>query len=223
MTDMFEEHAQAFAELSAAVTAIIGSQVKKTQGPQKSKAVQECQAKLSEINEVVDQMEFEAREQSSKDVKAKLLRRVDAYRAEVSNLEKELRKAAVAFTEANREELIDVQNMDLDDLTGSDQRQLLLRNTERLHQTGRRIEEAERQTLEIQEIGIGVMENLANQRDTIVRAKETLRETDSNLRKSMRVANSMARRIWQNKLIMYGIMVFAVLAIAAIIYLKFGR
>lgn len=224
MADLFEEHAQEFAELSIVATHIISTKVKGTQGTQKSKAVKEAQAKISEMKEAVDQMEMLAREQTSKEAKTLFLRRVTGFQSELSELEKTLRKTAAAFTEADRAELfIDETNMDMDDLTGSDQRQLLARNTARLQQTGRRIEEAERQTLEIQDIGIGVLDDLSTQRATLGRARASVLETDSNLRKSMRVANSMGRRVWQNKLLMYGIMAFLVAAVALVIYLKWGR
>ena len=66
------------------------------------------------------------------------------------------------------------------------------------------------------------MNNLQSQRETIQHAKASLDETETNLKKSMRVANAMARRIVQHKIIMYSILAVFVLLLGLIIYWKTG-
>jgi t-SNARE complex subunit (syntaxin) len=67
------------------------------------------------------------------------------------------------------------------------------------------------------------MDNLSAQRETIGHAKQSLEETQSNLKKSMRVANNMARRIVQNRILFYAIIVCLALFILLVVYLKFFR
>ncbi|KNC83836.1 hypothetical protein, variant [Sphaeroforma arctica JP610] len=165
-------------------------------------------------------MELEAREYSQPQ-RGQLLQRVETYRQDAQVIKKELRKAAVAYTEHLRDELVgDAGGYDNEDMTGSDSRQLLLRDTERIQQTSRNLQSAQRQALEIEQVGIGIMDNLNSQRETINHARTTLDETDSNLKRSMRVANAMARRIVQNKVLMYLIIGSILALIALIIYLK---
>ena len=59
-----------------------------------------------------------------------------------------------------------------------------------------------------------------HQRETINHARDTLHGADDNITKSRKVLSSMARRFFQNKMIMYGIILMLVTAIALIIYFK---
>lgn len=53
-----------------------------------------------------------------------------------------------------------------------DQRTRLLENTERLDRSSKRLEDGYKMTLETQQIGNEIMDDLARDRETIVRARE---------------------------------------------------
>jgi hypothetical protein len=71
-----------------------------------------------------------------------------------------------------------------------------------------------------QELGTGILQNLASQRETIVRSRDTLHGADSNITKARKLLSGMSRRLMQNKLIMFGVMGLLLAAIILIIYFK---
>eukprot|EP01134_Creolimax_fragrantissima_P003995 CFRG3995T1 len=220
MSDLLQTHEQEFAELSAQIRSKIENQVKLAPESQKRRAVQDVEADIEELSDIVEQMDLEARECQQPE-RGNLVKRVQQFRDKVGGVKKELRKASVAFSEHLREQLMgDSDNMEIDDMSGSDSRQLLMRNTGQIQQTSRNLVQAHRQALEIEQVGISIMDNLNTQRETINHARVSLDETDSNLKRSMRVANAMARRIVQNKVLMYLIIVSIVSLIVLIIYFK---
>lgn len=96
-----------------------------------------------------------------------------------------------------------------------DQRQRLLSGTERLGQSSRRLEDSHRLALETEGIGINILSTLKGQRETMVRARDTvsfvvvvvfvvwylltiyylqLAEADSHIDKASKTLKGMARR-----------------------------
>jgi vesicle transport through interaction with t-SNAREs 1 len=73
----------------------------------------------------------------------------------------------------------------------------------------------------IQELGVTILQDLSRQRDTIVHARDTLHGTDDNITKARKLLSNMSKRIFTNKIIMFGIAAFLIFAIIMIIYLKF--
>lgn len=60
------------------------------------------------------------------------------------------------------------------DASTMDQRQRLLSGTERLGQSSRRLEESHRLALETEGIGINILSTLKGQRETMLRARDTV-------------------------------------------------
>lgn len=81
-----------------------------------------------------------------------------------------------------------------------------------------RAQAGKQQLLETEELGTDIMRQLHTQRETIIHARDTLHGADDNITKSRKVLSSMARRFFQNKLIMYGIILMLLAAICLIMY-----
>ena len=73
---------------------------------------------------------------------------------------------------------------------------------------------------EAQTTGADILVNLDSQRQTILRSRETLQGADDNISKARKVLSSIARRAMQNKIILFGVIGFLVLAIVIIIWVK---
>jgi vesicle transport through interaction with t-SNAREs protein 1 len=89
------------------------------------------------------------------------------------------RQTAIVPKNSDREELLggfnngDDSQSDFDAST-MDQRQRLLSGTERLGQSSRRLEDSHRLALETEGIGINILSTLKGQRETMVRARDTV-------------------------------------------------
>lgn len=71
-----------------------------------------------------------------------------------------------------------------------------------------------------QDLGASILRDLHGQRQTILSTRETLHGADDNITKARKVLSNMSRVMLQNKIIMGGVIVFLLLAIALIIWAK---
>lgn len=75
-----------------------------------------------------------------------------------------------------------------------EQRQQLLRGTERLERSSGRLRESQRIALETEEIGANTLADLGRQRETIVHTRQTLGESEGYTDRSIKTLRGMARR-----------------------------
>ncbi|XP_072279376.1 vesicle transport through interaction with t-SNAREs homolog 1A isoform X2 [Pyxicephalus adspersus] len=128
----------------------------------------------------------------------------------------EQKRSRIAYSDEVRNELLG------DDGNSSEsQRAHLLDNTERLERSSRRLEAGYQIAVETEQIGQNILENLNQDREKIQRARERLRETDTNLGKSSRILTGMLRRIIQNRLLVVVLAIIIVFTIALAIYFTF--
>jgi vesicle transport through interaction with t-SNAREs protein 1 len=85
------------------------------------------------------------------------------------------------------------------------------------------LENGYRMVLESEETGKNILSDLFSQRETVERARDRLREANNNLGKSSRVVGAMARRLVQNKIILFGMCVIMFILVVLVIYLVVRR
>uniref|UniRef100_A0A2P2K1Z7 Vesicle transport v-SNARE 12-like isoform X2 n=1 Tax=Rhizophora mucronata TaxID=61149 RepID=A0A2P2K1Z7_RHIMU len=102
----------------------------------------------------------------------------------------------------------------------ADQRERLSMSVERLNQSGERINESRRTILETEELGISILEDLHQQRQTLLHAHNKLHGIDDAIDKSKKVLSSMSRMITRNKWIVGLLVAALVVAIIIIILYK---
>lgn len=86
-----------------------------------------------------------------------------------------------------------------------------------LQQTGDRIKESKKTLLDTEELSITILENLHDQRKTILHSKATLDYANENISHSRTILNRMTRRVVQNKVIIGFIIFLLICAIIVII------
>ncbi|KAK3169106.1 hypothetical protein Dsin_000098 [Dipteronia sinensis] len=105
-------------------------------------------------------------------------------------------------------------------MVSSDQRGRLLMTTERLNQSSDRIKESRRTMLETEELGVSILQDLHQQRQSLLHAHGTLHGVDDNISKSKKILTAMSRRMSRNKWIMGSVIIVLILAILLILYFK---
>jgi vesicle transport through interaction with t-SNAREs protein 1 len=96
----------------------------------------------------------------------------------------------------------------------------MLTATQKLENSSQNLTYAQSVLDEAQATGADILVNLDSQRQTILRSRETLQGADDNISKARKVLSSIARRAMQNKIILFGVIGFLVLAIVIIIWVK---
>ncbi|XP_069095479.1 vesicle transport through interaction with t-SNAREs homolog 1A isoform X1 [Pleurodeles waltl] len=186
MSSDFEGYEQDYSVLSAEITGRI-ARIPKLAADEKKQMVAQVEKQLEEAKELLEQMDLEVREIPAPS-RAMYGARMRSYKQELSKLEVDFKRSRIAYSDEVRNELLG------DDGNSSEsQRAHLLDNTERLERSSRRLEAGYQIAVETEQIGQDILENLNHDREKIQRARERLRETDTNLGKSSRILTGMLR------------------------------
>jgi vesicle transport through interaction with t-SNAREs protein 1 len=75
--------------------------------------------------------------------------------------------------------------------------------------------------LESEDIGTGVIQELSQQREVLIRTRDRLSDTDAELGRSRRILKSMSRVAMTNKLVLIVIILLEMCILSGLIYYKF--
>ncbi|XP_077311161.1 vesicle transport through interaction with t-SNAREs homolog 1A isoform X3 [Lithobates pipiens] len=217
MSADFQGYEQDYGVLTADITNRIGKIPKLAGGEseEKKQMVMNVEKQLEEAKELLEQMDLEVREIPAQS-RGMYSNRMRSYKQEMSKLEADFKRSRIAYSDEVRNELLG------DDGNSSEsQRAHLLDNTERLDRSSRRLEAGYQIAVETEQIGQNILENLNQDREKIQRARDRLRETDTNLGKSSRILTGMLRRIIQNRLLVFVLGIIIVITIILAIYFSF--
>uniref|UniRef100_A0A8R1DEU1 t-SNARE coiled-coil homology domain-containing protein n=1 Tax=Caenorhabditis japonica TaxID=281687 RepID=A0A8R1DEU1_CAEJA len=184
---------------TAEITSKIG-RVHTIEASQRATVIHDIRKDLAQVLDLLDQMELVVRELGANTTeRAKYELRVRSYQNDKKQLDTELEKAIKRVREeADRDELLAFD----DQLNGHRQEDQLIANTQRLERSTRKIQDAHRIAVETEQIGTEMLSNLANQRETIGRSRDRLRQSNADLGRANKSLNSMIRRAIQNRLLL---------------------
>merc|ERR1712176_1401981 len=218
MSAIFDGYEREYCELSTQLGRKI-SQLGSLGGDTKQQKVSDINNDLSEAEALIRRMDLEARSLPP-DKKSPLLSKLREYKADLSKLKSDAKKSSSTNADlSNRAELGLVG--DNWSASSAAQRERLLATTDRINRTGDNIRQSKQTLLETEELGVSILQDLHRQRETITHARDTLHGVDYNITKSRKILSVMARRIIQNKAIMFGIMLLLVGSIGLVVYFKF--
>ncbi|KAJ7534750.1 hypothetical protein O6H91_12G002300 [Diphasiastrum complanatum] len=219
MSEIFEGYERQYCELSANVARKCSS-VGGLDGEQKKQKLSELKASLDEGESLIRRMDLEARSLPPTQ-KATLLAKLREYKSDLNNLKREVKRASFAADGlASRDDLLEAGLGD--SATSTDHRGRLLVSTERLNKSGDRIKDSKRVLLETEELGVSILQDLHQQRQTLLHSTDTLHGVDDNISKSRRLLTSMTRRMMRNKWIMGSLIGVLLAAILLIAYVKWN-
>ncbi|MQM00853.1 hypothetical protein Taro_033585 [Colocasia esculenta] len=228
MSEVFEGYERQYCELSASLSRkcssaglLDGGNVKRLDEQKKGK-FSEIKSGLEDAENLIRKMDLEARSLQPS-VKAVLLAKLREYKSDLSNLKSEIKKITSANAgQLAREELLESGMADTL-LVSADQKGRLAMSTERLNQSSERIKESRKTMLETEELGVSILQDLHQQRQSLLHAHNTLHGVDDNISKSKKILTTMSRRMSKNKWIVGSVIAVLVLAIALILYFKLSR
>ncbi|GLJ42137.1 hypothetical protein SUGI_0872580 [Cryptomeria japonica] len=217
MSEVFDGYERQYCELSANLSKKSTS-ASLLNGEQKKQKLSEVKVGLDEAESLIRKMDLEARSLQPS-VKANLLAKLREYKSDLNNLKRDVKKASLADSQSARDELLESGMSDAL-MASADQRGRLLMSTERLNQSTDRIKESKRTILETEELGVSILQDLHQQRQTLLHTHDTLHGVDDYIGKSRKILTSMTRRMNRNKWILGGLISVLVVAIILIAYFK---
>ncbi|XP_065652326.1 vesicle transport through interaction with t-SNAREs homolog 1A isoform X2 [Hydra vulgaris] len=214
MSQLFSDYEKHFGIITADIVAKT-NKLPNVQGDEKRELVTSVDQKFDDAQELLEQMDLEVRTLSAEH-KQKCSIKLKNYKAELKNLEQNMKKAKFAFS---NQDLLRSELLRGDDGPHSeDQRSNLLDNSTRLERSNRRLEEGYKICLETEQIGHEIMDNLSRDRETMTRTRDRLRTTNTDLSKSSRILTAMMRRVIQNRILLVFVCLCLVSVIIVVIY-----
>lgn len=220
MSEVFEGYERQYCELSANLSRKCNSSALLLDGEDKMQKISEVKAGLDDADVLIRKMDLEARSLQPS-VKAVLLAKLREYKADLNKLKREVKKIS-SGNQVSREELLESGMAD-GQAVSMDQRQRVAMSTERLNQSSDRITESRRTMLETEDLGVSILQDLHQQRETLLHSHNKLHGVDDAIDKSKKILTAMSRRMSRNKLIIGSIIAALVLAIILILYFKLSH
>ncbi|KAH7424378.1 hypothetical protein KP509_11G005300 [Ceratopteris richardii] len=216
MSSVFDSYERQYCELSAELTGKC-TDIALLSGEKRKQSLSELKSGIDEAESLIRKMDLEARSLQPTE-KAILLSKLREYKSDLNTLRREQKKLSLD-TQVARDELLEGGLLD-PRKASSDQRDRLLLSTERLNNSGERIKESKRTLLETEELGVSILQDLHQQRQTLLHTQDTLMDVDDNIGRSKKILLSMSRRMSRNKWIMWGLIGTLVVVILFVLYVK---
>ncbi|CAF1715698.1 hypothetical protein Bca4012_040945 [Brassica carinata] len=221
MSRVFEGYERQYCEISANLSKKCTSAIA-LDGEQKKQKLSEIKSGVEDAETLIKKMDLEVRSLPPS-VKSSLLVKLREYKSDLNNFKTEVKRITSGHLNASaRDELLEAGMADT--VTASaDQRSRLMMSTDRLGRTTDRIKDSRKTMLETEELGVSILQDLHGQRQSLLRAHETLHGVDDNVGKSKKILTAMTRRMNRNKWTIGAIITVLVLAIIFILYFKLTR
>ncbi|KAL9239507.1 hypothetical protein vseg_013821 [Gypsophila vaccaria] len=217
MSQVFDGYERQYCEVSANLTRKCSSASALT-GEQKKQKVSEIKTGLETAESLIRKMDLEARTLQP-NVKVMVLAKLREYKNDLNNLKSEVKRLSSTDSQAARDALLESGMADAL-MASADQRGRLLMSTERVNQSTDRIKQSRRTMQETEDIGVSILEDLHQQRQSLLHAHNTLHGVDENVGRSKKILTAMSRRMNRNKWVVGSIVVVLVLVVILIIYYK---
>ncbi|KAH6829662.1 vesicle transport V-snare 13 [Perilla frutescens var. hirtella] len=218
MSTVFEGYEKQYCQLSANLSKKCAS-ANLLDGEQKKQKVSEIKVGLDEADALIRKMDLEARALQP-NIKAVLLAKLREYKSDLNNLKSELKRiASTNLNQAARDELLEAGLADTLAVSAN-QKDRLLMSTERLNNSSNRIMNSRKVMLETEELGVSLLQDLHQQRQSLLHADNTLHGVDNNIGRSKKIITNITTRMNRNKWVIGGIITLLVIVIAVILYFK---
>ncbi|CAI5736116.1 unnamed protein product [Hyaloperonospora brassicae] len=179
-----------------------------------STASQIAQARVAEAQRYIKLMTVEVRGRPLQ-LKKAMQTKINLYREELQGLKRDVERA----------QLMAQKDKAVTNSTGNhtSQYERLIKNNDRLAQSSKKLEETHRIVAETEEVGISVLDTMAQQRESLLGAHENVRETGAMTTEARRILQRMTRRIIANTIVLYTTIFVLIAAICYVLYADFIR
>ncbi|GAA5861453.1 hypothetical protein JCM8547_006132 [Rhodosporidiobolus lusitaniae] len=227
--DAYQSLANEYLALKNALLVKLDEEVPSLRGEERRAAVRRVGNEIDEADEILDQLELEAKGKGKMMVQVRAYRtEVKAWKAKVSQLsrqtDRDLLLSGSSTSHSSSPYGLNVTEDSADDDYSSQtqrQRDRLLQSTAVLSGSTGRLDNAQRLAAESEEIGQSVLSGLVGQRHQLVHANEQSEEADLNVGRAGRTIGQMRRLASRQKITIWLFAVVLLTLIVLILYNKF--
>ncbi|GFY39969.1 vesicle transport through interaction with t-SNAREs homolog 1B [Trichonephila inaurata madagascariensis] len=223
-SENFENLDEDFITLKERITSKIEDQLPKSSGQARKNLTRDIQRDLDDAQRLLQELEIEARA-APYSFRLIMNTRLKTYRQDINTLKKKVVQNENNFAASSRNQLLGTtsQSSSMPSSSVASNRGRLLQINDTIDRTTQSVNRTQQIAAETDQVGIAVVDELGTQREALIRTKERLVDTDSNLTKSRKILRSMYRRVMTNKLILIVIIILEIAILCGIVYYRFIR
>ncbi|CAL1541625.1 unnamed protein product [Lymnaea stagnalis] len=184
-------------------------------GEERKSLLRRVERKLEDANIIVQELESEAK-LAPMNYRTQLLGRLRHYRNDLDQFARNLKRGNGAGSSG-----MDNSGFDREERLESSNRAKLFQGHQSLQRASDSIARSHQIAAETDQIGVEIIDELGSQRETLLRTKGRLGDTNASLSESRQILKGMARRMMTNKLILAIIILLELACLAGVIYWKF--
>ncbi|ORX92158.1 V-snare-domain-containing protein [Basidiobolus meristosporus CBS 931.73] len=206
-----------YSALSVPLTRYIHSEIPGLRGEKRREKIREANRELSAAEALLEDMQSEI-SLVPQTKRGRVELRLRSYRNDLQTLKRDLQR--VCESSEGQDSTTDYQSaVDIDDVDAN-QRSRLLAGMDRLEESSRRLHNSHRLALETEALGMSTLSGLHGQREQLLRTGDVLMEGEVHLDRADMTLKEMARRMFTNKLINYGMLLTLLAIFLLLIYMK---
>ncbi|KAK7505473.1 hypothetical protein BaRGS_00003218 [Batillaria attramentaria] len=184
-------------------------------GEEKKNAIRQVERKLEEVALILQEMESEAKI-APISFRTQMLGKIRHFNSDVEQISRNLKREGASGVRG-----ADNYGFDREDRLEASNRAKLMQGHQSLQRASDSIARSHQIAAETDQIGVEIIDELGQQRETLLRTKEKLSDTDAHLGRSRKILKSMARRMMTNKLILAVIILVEIAILGGLVYWKF--
>ncbi|ESO99579.1 hypothetical protein LOTGIDRAFT_141904 [Lottia gigantea] len=188
--------------------------IKNYSGEERKSAARQVENKLEDAYLILQEMEGEAKV-APVNYRTQMLGRIRNYKSDIESISRSLKQRTTGASSSGS------RGFNTEDRMEASQRSKLLQGHQSLQRTSDSIARSQQISEETDQIGVEIIGELGEQRETLVRTRDRLHETDGNLVRSRKILKGMARRVMTNKMILIVIILVELGIVGGLVYWKF--
>jgi len=219
-SERYESLEEEFLQLYEEVKRKLSDKIQQSRGEERKKQLRDADRQLDDLESTICDMEGEIR-QAPYPYRNQMGRKVKVHRENLAKLCARCKEAKDPRLQQTTDTSLWLGPSDVNDEINNQQRVTVLQSNTALSRASESLYRAHQVALETDDIGNEIITELGEQRESLVRTKDRLSETDNNLVRSRKILKSMYLKVITNKLILIVIIVLEIAILLGIVYWKF--
>ncbi|KAH9513765.1 Vesicle transport through interaction with t-SNAREs 1B [Bulinus truncatus] len=184
-------------------------------GEERKSTLRKAERKLEDANLIIQELESEAK-LAPVNYRTQMLGKLRHYRNDLDHYARSMKRGYNPGSSG-----ADNSGFDREERLETSNRAKLLQGHQSLQRATDSIARSHQIAAETDQIGTDIIDELGQQRETLVRTRDRLSETDANLHKSRQILKGMIRRLMTDKMILAIFIIIELACLGGVIYWKF--
>jgi len=205
---------------------VVKNKLPKLTGEIRKRELRNADRLLEDAEAQLTQM-FEEAQSAPGAYRTSLLSQTRGHKSDLEKLKRELITAKSASVQpsssGNRDDLLGYGGASSTSSFESQQRGMMQEGLDIMNRTSDSVARSQRIAAETDEYGVQILADLDDQKESLIRVRDKVKQTDSDLTKSRRIIQSIGVRMITNKLLLIVIIVLEVIILGAVVYIKYFK